>query len=1172
MPRGRVTNHFRHIAKLLCLCAAISLSGCLESDEPVTIQLSDLLRIEGLNSVWQFDSEKKQYLQLVLQKDRHYKYSLIGLENGVVGKAALYDLAFIPLSVQEPGVEHYLAIAKHLDEKEPDKFTYSYAEFRRTQNQFSWRLPDMVDDEGLIKAATAIAGAKGISINGARSSFTTLQGSLNSSTLRALFSDRAFRQALKGKYKPLEPISDAEKRELIAAGLDLANEATAERAGPGSTVASLVDELRKKVTSNGPFDQALFEQTAAALRASDQQSPVTQELQANAWDFVEGKVRASMFAAYLKETLSSITAANARARESLKLLQEKSASGDLWAKFFLARAHFHAASQFRQAQQTERFEGLALPVTARPYWDAYQQLLRDPTFEGSPAECQRLADEGLQKSFAPLINIKGVSKLLGLGMTKDEAEGIRLTRQAADRGFGIAMYGLAIAYASGEGLSKDPSEANTWWRKAAELGHAGAMYELGLSYEAGRGVEQNMSEAARWFLKAADLGNVDAMAALGDIYATGRGATKDEAQAVQWYRKAADQGNTHAMFRLGVAYSQGHGVIKDEIQAVKWYRKAAEEGNPDAQVKLALLLGDGIGVPKDTEEAMRLFRQAAEQKHRRAQFYLGYAYESGIGVSESDSEAAKWYRLAADQKDADAQYRLAMLIGGGKGVPKDLGEAVRLLKLAADQGNSDAQFRLGRLYDSGTGVTQSAIDAVKFYQLAAQGQHAHAQYRLGLALANGEGIDRNLPEAARWYRAAADQNHSDAALRLGLMLINGHGVQASPLEGFKLIKTAADDNPDALFVLAMLYGSGTGTTRDPAQAEKLTSTANEKGSEAARAVLGLLDPESVKTSTLDILLELFGQVRFPSSEAGSPNFVRAETATFFEKFPMTMPVDLIGRVYSRQGAVVITYTSNGSPCSQLQEHQVSWAYSETRSIEKRDGFTGVLDLRLRIDQLSPVIQKGSVALASSFKLKNFKPEPFGETHFPVTAVYIKGTQYEPMSVLQYSDKKGDYKWDVWVALVQKRLANGIKKLGLYSSVDEEKPVPTDVKQRLSDLNNQINSRVRSLHLLSECAGYAAQIAQGKMDEISRQMRKEEKFISDADEILKEGFGVRQNDRGELEFIDRRMEAVVKFYETKTGRKVNRVDRPQVEQALQALKTMQLTESEREILKQAFARK
>lgn len=51
-----------------------------------------------------------------------------------------------------------------------------------------------------------------------------------------------------------------------------------------------------------------------------------------------------------------------------------------------------------------------------------------------------------------------------------------------------------------------------------------------------------------------------------------------------------------------------------------------------------------------------------------------------------------------------------------------------------------------------------------------------------------------------------------------------------------------------------------------------------------------------------------------------------------------------------------------------------------------------------------------------------------------------------------------------------------------------------------------------------------------------------------------------------------MKVVIKFYETKTGRKVNRVDRPQVEQALQTLKTMQLTESERKILKQVFARK
>ncbi len=173
-----------------------------------------------------------------------------------------------------------------------------------------------------------------------------------------------------------------------------------------------------------------------------------------------------------------------------------------------------------------------------------------------------------------------------------------------------------------------------------------------------------------------------------------------------------------------------------------------------------------------------------------------------------------------------------------------------------------------------------------------------------------------------------------------------------------------------------------------------------------------------------------------------------------------------------------------------------------RSIKKRDGLTGVLDLRLRVDQLPPAIRKSRVALASSFQLKNFKPEHFGETHFPVTAVYIKGTQYEPMSVLQYSDDKKVHDREAWVALVQKRLATGLKKLGLYPSVDEEKSAATDVKQRLSGLNNQIDSRIRPLHLMSECAGYAAQVAQGRTDEIRRQTRKEEKFISDADEILK----------------------------------------------------------------------
>jgi len=53
---GRVTNHVRHIAKLLCVCAVMLLSGCLESDEPVSIQPAEVVRIEGLAGVWKDNS------------------------------------------------------------------------------------------------------------------------------------------------------------------------------------------------------------------------------------------------------------------------------------------------------------------------------------------------------------------------------------------------------------------------------------------------------------------------------------------------------------------------------------------------------------------------------------------------------------------------------------------------------------------------------------------------------------------------------------------------------------------------------------------------------------------------------------------------------------------------------------------------------------------------------------------------------------------------------------------------------------------------------------------------------------------------------------------------------------------------------------------------------------
>ena len=846
MPKRRVTCFCHHIVKLVFLCAVILLSGCLESDEPITIRPSDVVQIKGLNVIWKLDPKEHLYQQLVLRKDGHYERSFIGVKGGNHESGTDYDLAFLPLSIRESGVEHFLGIAKHLDEKNPEKLEFIYLELRRINDQFSWRLHELVDDESLILAATAIARAKGISISRASSSFTMLQGSLNSSSLQALFSDPAFRKALKGEYKALEPISDTEKQELVAAGVDLASEATAERAGPGSTAANLLDELKKKVTSDGPFDQALFDRTAVALRAGDQQSPISQELLANVRDFVDGKVRASMFAAYLKETLPSITAASTRARESLKLLQDKSAEGDLWAKFFLARAHFHAAANAKEAQLRERFVGKGFPDTVRPYWDAYQTALRDPSFDGKFETAVTLAEEGAKKNFAPSVNVLGVMRLNGLGLPKDESHGLQLIRQAADAGFSMAMLGLANAYANGQGIPKDLTQAHSWWRKASDLGQADAMYALAFSFADGRGVPKNQAEAVGWLRKAAELGHPASMSSLGDFYAAGHGVAKDELVATQWYRKAAEAGETYAMVNLGWRYDNGRGVAKDEAQAVQWYRKAAEARDADAMVNLGVAYAKGRGVTKDEAQAVQWNRKAAELGHAGAMVNLGNLYAAGVGVAKDEAQATQWYRKAADGGNATAMFNLGNMYSSGRGITKDKAQAVQWYRKAAEAGYVDAMLNLGVAYDEGQGVTKDEAQAVQWYRKAAEAGQAGAMFNLGAAYSQGRGVTKDEAQSVQWYRKASELGHARAMYMLGLDYVIGKGVPKDDAQAVQWVRKAAQlgDNL-AMAYLGTMYEEGLGVAKDNAQALEWYQKAAAAGNEqAAQSVQRLRDAKS----------------------------------------------------------------------------------------------------------------------------------------------------------------------------------------------------------------------------------------------------------------------------------------------------------------------------------------
>eukprot|EP01051_Picozoa_sp_SAG22_P003164 SAG22_NODE_151_length_17414_cov_7.812128_11_plen_581_part_00 len=128
---------------------------------------------------------------------------------------------------------------------------------------------------------------------------------------------------------------------------------------------------------------------------------------------------------------------------------------------------------------------------------------------------------------------------------------------------------------NGIGVEKDEVEGVKWYRKAAEQGHSLAQNNLGVCYRKGRGVEQDKAEAVKWYRKAAEQGHSTAQTDLGTCYFNGTGVEKDYAEAVKWLRKAAEQGESSAMRNLATCYRAGRGVDRDEAEAGRWDERAA---------------------------------------------------------------------------------------------------------------------------------------------------------------------------------------------------------------------------------------------------------------------------------------------------------------------------------------------------------------------------------------------------------------------------------------------------------------------------------------------------------------------------------------------------------------------------------------------------------------------
>ena len=80
--------------------------------------------------------------------------------------------------------------------------------------------------------------------------------------------------------------------------------------------------------------------------------------------------------------------------------------------------------------------------------------------------------------------------------------------EAANDGNVLAMYNLGLILDDGK-TDQRTAQAAERFRQAAERGYGFAMYRLALLYREGRGVDTDLVEAAGWFRKAVAADDID---------------------------------------------------------------------------------------------------------------------------------------------------------------------------------------------------------------------------------------------------------------------------------------------------------------------------------------------------------------------------------------------------------------------------------------------------------------------------------------------------------------------------------------------------------------------------------------------------------------------------------------------------------------------------------------
>jgi len=476
------------------------------------------------------------------------------------------------------------------------------------------------------------------------------------------------------------------------------------------------------------------------------------------------------------------------------------------------------------------------------------------------------------------------------GMTayqkQDYVTALKEWKPLAEQGNLDAQYNLGILYENGQGVAKDYKQAFFWYKKVANQGYPNAQNKIGVMYAEGKGVERDYPQAAHWLRNAADQDVPAAQSTLALLLESGVGVAEDDKQAADYFYKAGLHDNKFAQVQLGKMYCGGQFLHPAYSVSGNWLNKVAQEGNVDAQ----LFLGEHS---LEFRDQVAWLRKAAAQGDGRAMVLLGAAYDNpqdGQILQQNNREATRLWNMAlqkltplAENDDSDAMYYLGVYYArvgnrqkavewylkaaklGHKAAKKEYARAFDDADPEAamswwaernQQGWMRDQAKNAQRYHRGwNGLKQDQTEAAKWFRVAAEQGDDESQEYMGYYYNNGlGGLHRDYQEARKWYLKAANQGGPDANAILGLLIYTGRtvnnlretairdenkGLMSEFAEAAKTIKKTNSKDPEAQFLMGIMYSQGWGVKANGKEAIKWLTLAANQGHPGAQTVLAV---------------------------------------------------------------------------------------------------------------------------------------------------------------------------------------------------------------------------------------------------------------------------------------------------------------------------------------------